>query len=122
MRIDTELRDTGRGDQEGDRGSLAPAGRVADASSAAPGVDHAIVTGIRSRRLNSTLPAPMVKQSASSPDAACAGLAPTAPRPANTTAKELVNPATVVIDPGQKRRSHAGKGRAVDAGTHRGRV
>ena len=69
-----------------------PCGAAAAASSAAPGVDHAMVTGIFRRQLNSTHPRPIVRQSAMSPEAACACDAPTARSPVSTTANEEVKP------------------------------
>ena len=69
------------------------------ASSAAPGVDQASVSGIRWRRTSHSMPSAWVAQTASSPEAASAGEAPTARRPASTTAKELVNPTSAVRIP-----------------------
>src|SRR4051794_31026280 len=69
------------------------------ASSAAPGVDQASVSGIRWRRTSHKMPTAWVAQTASSPEAASAGVAPTPRRPARTTAKELVNPTSAVRMP-----------------------
>ena len=69
------------------------------ARSAAPGVDHAAVIGIRYRHASTTHASPIVTQSARSPLAACAGVAPTARRPVSTTTKELVNPTSAVTIP-----------------------
>ncbi len=69
------------------------------ASSAAPGVDQASVSGIRCRRTSQRTPSPWVAQSASSPEAASDGVAPTARSPVSTTADELVNPTRAVRIP-----------------------
>src|SRR5947209_6469378 len=69
------------------------------ASRAAPGVDQASVSGIRWRRTSHKMPTAWVAQTASSPEAASAGVAPTPRRPARTTAKELVNPTSAVRMP-----------------------
>ena len=76
-----------------------PFGTAAVASSAAPGVDHAMVIGIFRRQLNSTQPRPIVRQSANNPDAACASDAPTARSPVSTTANELVKPTSPQTTP-----------------------
>ena len=76
-----------------------PATAPDDASSAAPGVDQAIAVGMRVRRLNHTDPAPASIVTAISPDAACAGLAPTASSPRSTTANVLANPTKVARNP-----------------------
>jgi hypothetical protein len=62
-----------------------PSTSPAEASRAAPGVDQAMLIGIRVIRLISTPQTPMVIESAIRPDAACAGLAPTARSPGTTT-------------------------------------
>ena len=69
------------------------------ASSAAPGVDQASVSGIRCRRTSQSMPSAWVAQSASSPEAASDGVAPTARSPVSTTADELVNPTRAVRIP-----------------------
>ena len=84
------------------------------ASTAAPGVDQARVSGIRCRRTSQRMPTPWVAQTASRPEAACAGVAPTPRRPASTTANELVNPTSAVKMPASTGRP-AGSG-AGDAG------
>lgn len=68
-------------------------------SSAAPGVDQAKVIGIRVRAETSTVARPMVTNSASSPDPAWVGVAPTARSPDSTTANELVEPTRAVTSP-----------------------
>src|ERR1700712_124898 len=75
------------------------AGTEDPANSAAPGVDQAIVIGIRRRQENRTDPVPMVRHSISKPDAAWSVVAPTARSPASTTANELVKPTTAVTIP-----------------------
>ena len=60
--------------------------------SAAPGVDQAIEIGIRYRRLSPIASRPCSTQSTSRPDAASAGVAPTAWSPAMSSANELANP------------------------------
>ena len=62
------------------------------ASSAAPGVDHAIVTGIRPRNANTMPQPPIATDSTISPDAASACVAPTATKPRTMTANELAKP------------------------------
>jgi hypothetical protein len=61
-------------------------------SNAAPGVDQANDSGRRYRRLRPIARAPWKTQSTSSPDAASASDAPTALRPAISSANELANP------------------------------
>ena len=64
-------------------------GAPVDTSSAAPGVDQAIATGIRVRQLTSRSPRrPAPTQSASRPDVASSRSAPTACRPASTTGND----------------------------------
>src|SRR3546814_1818041 len=65
-----------------------PCGTAAVASSAAPGVDHAIVIGTLSRHEKNTVPRPIVRQRARRPEAAWFGEAPTAASPVSTTANE----------------------------------
>jgi hypothetical protein len=69
------------------------------ASSAAPGVDQATVRGMRWRRESQIIAAPCTTHSASSPEAACAGEAPTPRSPATTTADELVKPTSALRTP-----------------------
>src|SRR6476661_9164489 len=76
-----------------------PSGTADAASSAAPGVDQARVTGTRERQARNNTPSPTVRVTASRPDAAWAGLAPTAVRPARTTANDEVNPTSAVTIP-----------------------
>ena len=78
-----------------------PAGAAVAASSAAPGVDQATLTGRRSRS-DSRMPAsPIATDSAISPEAACAGLAPTATSPCSTTAKEDAKPTNPASSPAE---------------------
>ncbi|GAA2847125.1 hypothetical protein GCM10020220_040820 [Nonomuraea rubra] len=58
-------------------------------SSAAPGVDQAMLIGMRYRSPRKIAAAPTPQHRASSPDAACPGVAPTARSPASTTVNEL---------------------------------
>ena len=58
-----------------------PCGAALTASSAAPGVDHATLTGMRNQRLSAMAASPIAMADAISPAEACAGLAPTAKRP-----------------------------------------
>lgn len=60
------------------------------ASRAAPGVDQASVIGIRWRRVSQKIPTACVAHTASRPEEASTGDAPTPRRPASTTAKEPV--------------------------------
>lgn len=76
-----------------------PSGAAVVARSAAPGVDQAMVTGIRNRQENSTHPNPMVRHRMATPEPASAGEAPTAVRPASTTANEDEKPTTAEITP-----------------------
>ncbi|GGM30104.1 hypothetical protein GCM10007977_034220 [Dactylosporangium sucinum] len=69
------------------------------ASRAAPGVDHAMLIGMRYRSPSPIATTPIPTQSASSPDAAWAGVAPTARRPASTTVNELAYPTTALTSP-----------------------
>ena len=76
-----------------------PRGTPVVTSSAAPGVDHAILMGSRVRTLMSTASSPMITLAVSSPEAACVRSAPTARRPASTTVNELAKPTSAVITP-----------------------
>ena len=67
-----------------------PAGAPVVASSAAPGVDQAIVTGMRWRTEIRIVDNPISTHRAARPEAAWAGVAPTPCRPASTTAKAEV--------------------------------
>ena len=69
------------------------------ASSAAPGVDQASMIGIRWRLERKIVPIAIVTVTASSPEAASAGVAPTRCRPASTTAKAPVNPTSAETIP-----------------------
>ncbi len=68
-------------------------------SSAAPGVDQANDSGIRNRRLSTIAMIACAMHSVRSPDAASAGVAPTARRPASTSTKALANPVTAPTRP-----------------------
>ena len=59
--------------------------------SAAPGVDHATVMGMRVHPARMTVPTPMRTVTAMSPLDACAVVAPTAVSPVRTTTNELVD-------------------------------
>ncbi len=67
--------------------------------SAAPGVDQASETGVRCRSASQSIPRAWATQSASRPDAAWSGVAPTAVSPASTTTKEEENPTTAATTP-----------------------
>src|ERR1700744_671938 len=63
------------------------------------------------------MPRPWVAQTASRPEAACAGVAPTPRRPASTTANELVNPTSAVKMPASTGgTAGSGAGDAGDSG------
>ena len=89
-----------------------PLGAPVDTSSAAPGVDQAIATGIRVRRLMRIATTPAPTQSASRPDVASSRSAPTACSPASTTGKDPEKPTSAVTQPAStgatrsERRSH----------------
>ena len=68
-------------------------------SSAAPGVDHAMLTGSRVRTLMSTASTPMITLAVSSPEAALLRRRRPARRPASTTVNELAKPTSAVITP-----------------------
>ena len=76
-----------------------PLGAPVESSSAAPGVDHAMASGIRVRRLSriATTPAPTL--TASRPDAASARSAPAARSPASTTGNAPEKPTSAVTQP-----------------------
>src|SRR6478735_7501460 len=108
-----------------------PEGTVAAASSAAPGVDQAMVTGIRRRHEKSTQPSPIVTQSTSRPEAACSGSAPTARSPVSTTANELVKPTSpqttpastaCAVEPGEPGEPDGPDGRVCDVTGGSGQV
>jgi hypothetical protein len=58
-----------------------------------------MLTGIRMRQHRTTPVTPMLTVSASRPEDACDWLAPTARRPDNTMAKELVKPISAASTP-----------------------
>jgi hypothetical protein len=68
-------------------------------NSAPPGVDQPMVSGIRWRRENQIITAPSTTLSASSPEAAWAGDAPTPRSPDTMTAEELVYPTSALRMP-----------------------
>ncbi|KAJ1684180.1 hypothetical protein LUZ63_020473 [Rhynchospora breviuscula] len=70
-----------------------------EASSAAPGVDQASERGARWRRASQAMPPACATHSATRPEAACAGEAPTACNPARTTAKEELKPTRAATTP-----------------------
>ena len=76
-----------------------PATAPVVANMAAPGVDQARIRGVRCRRVSHRMPSPWARLSTSSPEAAWAGVAPTARRPASTTANELVKPTRAATIP-----------------------
>src|SRR5580698_2915828 len=67
------------------------------ANKAAPGVDQATEIGMRDHRLNTMPASPIAMESAISPEAASASLAPTAVSPFRMTAKELAKPTKAAI-------------------------
>ncbi len=77
-----------------------PSGVVDVASRAAPGVDQAIVIGVRSPIANTMKPNPIVTHRTASPEVACSASAPIAANPAKTTANDHVT---------HKPRHHAGQ-------------
>lgn len=68
-------------------------------SSAAPGVDHAMLTGIRLRTPRNAATTPHATHTTSRPDAACPASAPTARSPVSTTANAPANPTTAATMP-----------------------
>jgi len=69
------------------------------ARSADPGVDQAMLIGCFDRRLSQIAQIPMEIDSAMSPDAASAWLAPTPTSPEMMTAKELAKPTNAASSP-----------------------
>src|SRR5262249_20292760 len=69
------------------------------ASSAAPGVDHAAMIGIRCRSDSPIVRTPDSRHRANKPEPAWAGDAPTPRSPATMTADELVIPTTAARRP-----------------------
>ena len=76
-----------------------PSGALLVASSAAPGVDHAMDIGIRDFRLSQAAHRPMLIDKAMRPEAACPGVAPIAVRPRMMTAKEEAKPTKAASRP-----------------------
>ena len=76
-----------------------PAGVPAEISSAAPGVDHAMLTGIRVRSPSTSATSPEPRHTASSPDAAWLSSAPAARSPVSTTANAPANPTSAATTP-----------------------
>jgi hypothetical protein len=69
------------------------------ASKAAPGVDHAMLTGILRAKLSKMPHNPMATPTAIKPDVAWACVAPMASKPFTTTANELAKPTKDAIAP-----------------------
>jgi hypothetical protein len=78
---------------------LAVAATPADASTAAPGVLHATMTGWRSHREGKAEHRPMPNPRAHIHEVICAGVAPNACAAWNTMATELVNPTNTATNP-----------------------
>lgn len=76
-----------------------PCGAAESASSAAPGVDQAMLIGIRYRKLRTIPHTPIEIEMAIRPDAACERVAPTLASPSSTIAKLLENPTNAAIKP-----------------------
>src|SRR6185437_3533652 len=76
-----------------------PSGAPDAASSAAPGVDHAMLIGSRRQKLTRMAQTPIATASAIRPDAASAWDAPTAINPCRTTAKEEAKPTNAASTP-----------------------
>lgn len=72
---------------------------AAASRTAAPGVDHAIDNGTRSRRAETTLTTAIARQIAKRPDAASDSDAPTAVSPAMTRANDEANPEIAATKP-----------------------
>ncbi len=69
------------------------------ASSAAPGVDHAVSTGWRYHRLSPALVSPMPRPRAQIHELVCAGVAPSAAAAWKTMTTELVKPTSTATKP-----------------------
>ena len=69
------------------------------ASTAAPGVDHATITGLRSHSDGTSEHSPMPSPSAHIQEVICAGVAWNACAAWNTMATELVNPTNTATKP-----------------------
>lgn len=78
-----------------------PSALPAATSSAAPGVDHANEIGIFSQKLRMQQISPTTRHRANRPLAACPSVAPTARRPAMTSAKEVANPVIAATMPAE---------------------
>ena len=76
-----------------------PSGMPVEISKAAPGVDHAMLTGCRVAMLWAAPSNPVTTQSASRPEAACAGEAPTPAKPWSTIGKALPKPTMAASKP-----------------------
>ena len=81
---------------------LNPPASPAVASTAAPGVDHATMTGLRSHSDGTSEHRPMPKPSAHIHEVTCAGVAWKACAAWNTMATELVNPTNTATKPAVK--------------------
>ena len=80
-------------------GSVTPVAAAPVASTAAPGVDHAVSTGCRQRSDKTMLVSPMPRHRAHSQEVVCAGVAPSADAAWNTSATELVKPTSAATKP-----------------------
>ena len=78
---------------------LNPPARPAVASTAAPGVDHATMTGLRKMSEGTREHRPIPSPSAHIQEVICAGVAPNACAAWNTMATELVNPTSTATNP-----------------------
>ena len=76
-----------------------PSGTPVEISNAAPGVDHAMLIGWRVMMLWAAPRSPVTTQSASRPDAAWAGEAPTPAKPWSTIGKALPKPTMAARKP-----------------------
>ena len=73
----------------------------AASSTAAPGVDHAIASGMRSQSAPTVLTTAIARHTAKRPDAASASEAPTACSPAITSTNEVANPEMAATNPAE---------------------
>ncbi len=80
-------------------GNVKPPDDAAVASTAAPGVLQATITGFRSHSDGKAEHSPMPRPSAHIQELICAGVAPSAVAAWNTMATELVNPTSTATNP-----------------------
>ncbi len=73
----------------------------AASSTAAPGVDQAMASGMRSQSAPTVLTTAMARQSARRPEAACSSEAPTAAKAAMTRANEEAKPEIAATMPAE---------------------